>query len=77
MKNPTAQSNKVRPIRSHVQVTPPESNGIQVHEEELNVAIAQCLYRMRCGCGRSWYELELKILVKCPACARLNRVHID
>jgi hypothetical protein len=31
---------------------------------------------MRCECGRSWFELELKIFVRCPACERLNRVHI-
>jgi hypothetical protein len=77
VKDTNAQFNKVRTIRSDVRVTPAESAGIQVHEEELSLATAQCLYRMRCGCGRSWYELELKILVKCPACARLNRVHID
>lgn len=77
MKETNARYGKVHTLRSHVQVKPPESNGIQVHEEELSVAYAQCLYRMRCGCGRSWYELELKILVKCPACSRLNRVHID
>ena len=68
---------KVQTIRPNLRITPPESNGIQVQEEELSVATAQCMYRMRCGCGRSWFELELKILVKCPACARLNRVHID
>jgi hypothetical protein len=77
VKETNARFNKVRTIRSDVRVTSPESAGIQVHEEELSLATAQCLYRMRCGCGRSWYELELKILVKCPACARLNRVHID
>ena len=77
MKESNARFGKVQTIRSDVRVAPPESNGIQVHEEELSLATAQCLYRMRCGCGRSWYELELKILVKCPACARLNRVHID
>jgi hypothetical protein len=77
VKDTNARFSKVSTIRSHLQVKPPEAGGIQVHEEELSVAVAQCLYRMRCGCGRSWYELELKILVKCPACARLNRVHID
>ena len=77
MKESNARFSKVHTLRSHARVTPSESNGIQVQEEELSVAYAQCLYRMRCGCGRSWYELELKILVKCPACSRLNRVHID
>ena len=77
MKETSARFNKVRTIRSDLQITRPESTGIQVQEEELSVAVAQCMYRMRCGCGRSWFELELKILVKCPACAKLNRVHID
>ncbi|HTB65633.1 MAG TPA: hypothetical protein VK727_05350 [Steroidobacteraceae bacterium] len=77
MKETNAQFSKVRTIRSDVRISAPESNGIQVQEEELSLATAQCMYRMRCGCGRSWFELELKILVKCPACAKLNRVHID
>jgi hypothetical protein len=65
----------VRMLRSRVQVGARESDGILVEEEELSTATAQCMYRMRCNCGRSWFELELKTLVKCPACARLNRVH--
>ncbi|HEY4340607.1 MAG TPA: hypothetical protein VGM97_11750 [Steroidobacteraceae bacterium] len=77
MKETNARFSKVQAIRSGVRTRPPESSGIQVQEEELSLATAQCLYRMRCGCGRSWFELELKILVKCPACSRLNRVHID
>jgi hypothetical protein len=77
VKENNARFNKVRTIRADVRIAPPESNGIQVQEEELSLATAQCMYRMRCGCGRSWFELELKILVKCPACAKLNRVHID
>jgi hypothetical protein len=66
----------VRTLRSPLHPLPRESEGIQVKEEELSSATAQCMFRMRCECGRSWFELELKILVKCPACARLNRVHI-
>jgi hypothetical protein len=48
--------------------------GIEVHEDELGLASAQCLYRMRCQCGRAWFELELPKLVQCPACLRLNVV---
>ncbi|HEY6456972.1 MAG TPA: hypothetical protein VIY90_16990 [Steroidobacteraceae bacterium] len=77
MKETNAHISTVRTIRSDMRIAPPESNGIQVQEEELSVAVAQCMYRMRCGCGRSWFELELKILVKCPACSKVNRVHID
>jgi len=52
------------------------SDGIEVQEEELGSAIAQHLFRMRCECGRSWFELELPKLVKCPACSRLDLVHL-
>jgi hypothetical protein len=48
--------------------------GIQVHEDELGLVSAQRLYRMRCECGRAWFELELPKLVQCPACLRLNVV---
>ena len=77
VKETNARLNKVRPMRTHLRVMPPESTGIQVQEEELSLVTAQCMYRMRCDCGRSWFELELKILVKCPACSKLSRVHID
>ena len=46
-------------------------DGIEVHEDELGLVTAQRLYKMRCECGRSWFELELPKLAKCPACARL------
>jgi hypothetical protein len=49
-------------------------DGIEVHEEELSTIIAQPLYKMRCECGRSWFELELPRLVKCPACDKLGLV---
>jgi hypothetical protein len=48
--------------------------GIEVHEDELGSVSAQCLYRMRCECGRAWFELELPKLVQCPACLKLNVV---
>jgi hypothetical protein len=47
-----------------------------VQEEELGCATAQRLYKLRCECGRSWFELELPKLVQCPACFRLNLVSI-
>src|SRR2546430_9126243 len=28
----------------------------------------QRVYKMRCECGRSWFELELPKFVTCPAC---------
>lgn len=51
--------------------------GIQVQEEELEAVIAQRMYKMRCGCGRSWFELELKKFVSCPACRKLGLVTPD
>ena len=50
--------------------------GIDVQEEELGQIKAQQMYRMRCECGRPWFELELKRLVQCPACRRLNVVSL-
>jgi hypothetical protein len=47
-----------------------------VFEDELGTVSAQRVYKMRCECGRSWFELELPKLSKCPACLRLNLVVI-
>ena len=46
-------------------------SGIIVHEQELGAVKAQRLFKMRCECGRSWFELELPTLVECPACKKL------
>ena len=50
--------------------------GIEVREEELGTVTAQRLFKMRCECGRSWFELELPRLIQCPACAKLNLVSL-
>jgi hypothetical protein len=49
-------------------------SGIEVREEELGSVEAQRVYKMRCQCGRSWFELELPQFVQCPACAKLCAV---
>jgi hypothetical protein len=49
-------------------------NGIEVHEEEWGTVTVQRLYKVRCECGRSWFELELPKVVKCPACHKLGLV---
>jgi hypothetical protein len=49
-------------------------HGIVVSEEELRSIKAQRLYKMRCECGRSWFELDLPTLVECPACRKLGLV---
>ncbi|HXR20248.1 MAG TPA: hypothetical protein VN757_09990 [Steroidobacteraceae bacterium] len=60
---------------AHVAQSPPPiaalESGIVVREEELGSVKAQRLYKMRCECGRSWFELELPTLVECPACKKL------
>jgi len=76
MKQSHSRAGNVRTLRPNLRAAPPESDGIVVQEDELSSASAQRLYRMRCQCGRSWFELELKVLVTCPACTRLNRVHL-
>ena len=51
--------------------------GIDVREEELGTVTAQQVYKMRCECGRSWFELDLPTtLIKCPACAKLCLVSL-
>ena len=49
-------------------------SGILVREEEMSTVKAQRLYKMRCECGRSWFELELPRFVECPACKKLGLV---
>ena len=46
----------------------------QVHQGKLGSATAQRLYRLRCECGRAWFELETPGVVRCPACLRLSAV---
>jgi hypothetical protein len=63
--------------RADLNVGPSETatdTGIEVHEEEWSTVTAQRVYKMRCDCGRSWFELELLKVVECPACHRLGLV---
>ena len=50
------------------------ASGIEVHEEKWGTVTVQHVYKMRCECGRSWFELELLRFVKCPACHKLDYV---
>jgi hypothetical protein len=77
MKETTTRPGSVLKIRTHSRVTARDSEGILVQEDELSTATAQQMYRIRCDCGRSWFELELKLIVKCPGCSRLNRVQME
>ncbi len=60
-------------LRGPANVSSMES-GIVVREEELIAVKAQRLFKMRCECGRSWFELELPKFVECPACKKLGLV---
>jgi hypothetical protein len=63
--------------RADLNVRPSETatdTGIEVHEEEWSTVTAQRVYKMRCDCGRSWFELELLKFVECPACHKLGLV---
>jgi len=51
-----------------------KADGIEVREDELVQITAQRLYRLRCGCGRSWFELQLPHLITCPACEKMGLV---
>jgi len=49
-------------------------SGIEVTEEEWGTVTVQRLYKVRCECGRSWFELELPKFVRCPACHRVGLI---
>jgi hypothetical protein len=73
MKHGTAHRGNPHPPTAAQAAQPISSmeSGILVREEELGSVKAQRLYKMRCDCGRSWFELELPRLVECPACKKL------
>ena len=63
--------------RADLKLQAPQSapdSGIEVHEEEWGTVTVQPLYKVRCECGRSWFELELPKFVRCPACHKLGLV---
>jgi hypothetical protein len=79
VKERTAHPRKFPPLgrRAGLNVAPPRSataNGIEVHEEKWGTVTVQHVYKMRCECGRSWFELELPRFVRCPACHQLDFV---
>jgi len=75
LEDDTVKENIV-PMDSQPESRKRRQTGIEVQEEELGQITAQQMYRMRCDCGRPWFELELKRLVQCPACRRLNLVSL-
>ena len=49
-------------------------HGVEVNEQELGLVNAQRMFRLRCECGRPWFELEPPQLVTCPACGKVSLV---
>lgn len=79
MKERTAHPGKFRPLdrRAGLNVALPRSEtakGIEVREEKWGTVTVQRVYKMRCECGRSWFQLELPRFVRCPACHQLDFV---
>ena len=64
----------VHSLASRARARRDSTSGIEVQEEELGSITAQRLYKMRCGCGRSWFELQLPNLATCPACSKMGLV---
>jgi hypothetical protein len=76
VKERTTHPGKLPPLgrRVDLNVAPAQSaaaRGIEVHEEKWGTVAVQHVYKMRCECGRSWFELELPRCVRCPACHQL------
>lgn len=51
--------------------------GIEVLERQVGLAAGQWVLRVRCQCGRSWFEVEEVHWATCPRCSLLVRVNID
>ena len=51
-------------------------HGIEVHEQQLGTIKAQLVYRMRCECGRPWFDIQLPKLAECPSCGKMGVVFV-
>lgn len=71
---PQPKGAAARAVAQSQQAMTAMESGIVVSEEELRSIKAQRLYKLRCDCGRSWFELELPKLMECPACKKLGLV---
>jgi hypothetical protein len=49
--------------------------GIEVVEQRAGSATAQWVLRVRCQCGRGWFEVEACESARCPRCGLL--VYLD
>lgn len=74
MKEQTSELGSIHPAPRAQRRRSDTDSGIEVREEELCSVTIQLMYKMRCECGRSWFELETKNFVHCPACHKLGLV---
>ena len=51
--------------------------GIEVVEQRVGLAAGQWVLRVRCQCGRGWFEVEAVQWATCPRCGQLVRVNIE
>ena len=51
--------------------------GFEVLERQVGLAAGQWVLRVRCQCGRCWFEVEEVHWATCPRCSLLVRVNID
>jgi hypothetical protein len=42
--------------------------GIVVEETEMGRATGQWVVRIRCGCGRRWFDVQMVKTARCPRC---------
>ena len=70
--------NTVTPLRPRESGKAPRASGagIEVEEGQLGLIKAQLVYRMRCECGRAWFDIQLPKLAECPSCAKKGVVFL-
>jgi len=52
-------------------------DGIEVVEQRLGRAAGQWVMRVRCQCGRGWFELEAIHAATCPRCGLIVYVDVE
>jgi len=51
--------------------------GVEVVEQRAGIAVGQWVLRVRCQCGRAWFELEAVKATTCPRCGLLVYVEVE
>ncbi|MEP7314016.1 MAG: hypothetical protein ABI859_15650 [Pseudomonadota bacterium] len=78
MERSTTAPNTVTPLRPRDSAKQPRAagHGIEVQESQMGLIKAQLVYRMRCECGRAWFDIQLPKLAECPSCAKKGVVFL-